>query len=325
MGISIGGAKLLLQEAVRKPFRGRVLTLGKQDILLSWSQLTQISREANVVIRCDHDISLSSKPWWAEKAYITDKSFLMALGFGEVRSIDASSYEGADYILDLNCPDLPDCLVGQFDVIIDGGTIEHVFHIPNALRNIFRMLAPGGRVIHQVPSSNHIDHGFYMFSPTLFWEFYATNHFDINSFQVIRFTQDYNGDPWEIYDYTPNCLVQASFGGLDDGMYAINCVATKTEISTGDLIPQQGLFVALWQKQQIEQGNLKATNAQIESKSAVQHSVSLPIQLLKKIFPTQAKRFLRAAASRLRGKSSAKPIPKGIRLPMALKCRTRYD
>jgi hypothetical protein len=50
-------------------------------------------------------------------------------------------------------------LVGQFDVVLDSGTIEHVFHIPDALKNVLS-LAQGGRVICMSPSSNHVDNGF---------------------------------------------------------------------------------------------------------------------------------------------------------------------
>ena len=62
-------------------------------------------------------------------------------------------------------------------MIIDGGTMEHIFHIPNVLNNIYRMLRVGGRIIHISPSSNYVDHGFYSFSPTLFYDFYQTNKF----------------------------------------------------------------------------------------------------------------------------------------------------
>src|SRR5207249_3920994 len=98
-------------------------------------------------------------------------TFFKALGFSEVAAMDYSDFESARYIHDLNSSEPPEHLLENFDVIIDGGTIEHVFHIPNVLNSIHKMLRPHGRTIHMSPSSNHIDHGFYMFSPTLFWDF----------------------------------------------------------------------------------------------------------------------------------------------------------
>jgi len=160
--------------------------------------------------------------------------------------MDYSDYEAADYIFDLNCENIPTELLDKFDLILDGGTIEHVFHLPNVLRNIFKMLKIGGRIIHFSPSSNHMDHGFYMFSPTFFSDYYKTNNFDINSIQVIRHTTHHEV-PWQISKYTPGCINRISYGGLDDAMYAISCVATKTPSSRFDLIPSQRNYAEeLW-------------------------------------------------------------------------------
>jgi hypothetical protein len=193
------------------------------------------------------NVTLSAKADFAAKEYISDDCLLRSLGFSETKVVDFSDYESADYIFDLNSGEVPEHLVEAFDVIIDGGTIEHVFHIPNALSNIYRMLRQGGRIIHISPSSNHTDHGFYMLSPTLFWDFYTANKFEVNTFQVFRYTPRHYMDPWIISDYQPGCLDRVSFGGLDDGMYGIICIVTKTKDSTGNVIPQQGSYVySIW-------------------------------------------------------------------------------
>jgi hypothetical protein len=91
-----------------------------------------------------------------------------------------------------------------------------------------------------------MDHGFYMFSPTLFWDFYSANKYEINLFQVFRYTERPAIDLWEVSNYTPGCLDAISSGGLDDARYAIFCVVTKNADSTGDKIPQQGTYVTTW-------------------------------------------------------------------------------
>jgi SAM-dependent methyltransferase len=246
MGIAKGSTKLLLKESIRRAFKGKVLTLGKQDIHFSYSTLQKMAEEFGVEL-CDPGQNiLSHKPEFAQSGYISDECLFKSLGFSECVAIDNSDYESAQYIFDLNKIEVPEHLLEAFDLIIDGGTFEHVFHIPNAFHNIFKMLKPGGRIIHLSPSSNHIDHGFYMFSPTLFWDFYETNRFEINAFQLIRHTTRPHTDEWEISDYQPGCLNQVSFGGLDDGMYAILCIVTKTEESTGDVVPQQKVFLSMW-------------------------------------------------------------------------------
>ena len=64
--------------------------------------------------------------------------------------MDNSDFEDADFIHDLNSVPAPKPLRDRFDVIFNYGTIEHVFHVPNALQNIHDMLKVGGRVIHDV-------------------------------------------------------------------------------------------------------------------------------------------------------------------------------
>lgn len=242
-----GGAKLLLQEGMRRPFQGqRLLTLGRQDINFTYDLLEKAAKELGARLCHPDPITLSHQATAALQGKISDDSFFKALGFSSVAALDYSSFESARHIFDLNSEAVAENLVGSFDVIIDGGTIEHVFHIPNALNNIHEMLSKNGRIVHMSPSSNHIDHGFYMFSPTLFWDFYKTNGYEINTFQVFRYTQRPSIDAWEISEYKPGCLNAVSFGGLDDGMYGIFCVATKTKDSTGDRIPQQGLYLRAW-------------------------------------------------------------------------------
>ena len=40
------------------------------------------------------------------------------------------------------------------DLVIDGGTIEHVFHIPNVLQNFHELLNINGRIIHFTKAIN---------------------------------------------------------------------------------------------------------------------------------------------------------------------------
>ncbi|MCC6913011.1 MAG: hypothetical protein IT566_04865 [Rhodospirillaceae bacterium] len=78
--------------------------------------------------------------------------------------------------LDLNAP-LPD--LGQFDVAIDFGTGEHIFDIKTFFENVHNVTAPGGVIIHGLPWHGFIDHGFYNFQPTLFFDMAAANGYRV--------------------------------------------------------------------------------------------------------------------------------------------------
>jgi len=248
MGINKSAAKVFLHESKRLELQGRLLTLGRQDVFLTTSELHGIIDAFGRKPVKEVMPVLSRKEELAKSGLISDQYLFSALGFSECMALDASSYEDADVVFDLNKPEPPRELMGQWDAVFDGGTIEHVFHVPNALSNIHKLLRVGGRVIHIAPSSNHMDHGFYMFSPTLFWDYYRANGWDINACQVFRYTTDLYAGDWQICDYVPGGLTRISMGGLDDALYGVILIATKTEKSTCDVIPQQGLYRDdLWQ------------------------------------------------------------------------------
>jgi len=254
MGLPKPSACLLLREALRRPFSGRVATLGRQDILFDYAWLRRTAASMGVAL-CPAEITLHREPTLALRGFLSDDSFLKSLGFAEIVRLDYSDFEAPDCLLDLNAPQTPEHLRQRFDVVLDGGTLEHVFHLPHALRHLFEMLKPGGRVIHFSPSANHLDHGFYMFCPALFWDYYTANQFEINTFYLYRYRP--TRDHWEVYQYQPEALAPAiRWGGLDDAMYGVHVVATRMATSTGDRVPQQGWYLKRWQEAK-SQGPLK--------------------------------------------------------------------
>jgi len=93
-------------------------------------------------------------------------------GAGRIDSIDNSQYQSASIIHDMNL-DLPPDLHGQYDTVIDSGCLEHIYNAPQALKNCSLLLKPGGQVIHVLPANNFCGHGFWQFSPELFFSLYS--------------------------------------------------------------------------------------------------------------------------------------------------------
>jgi SAM-dependent methyltransferase len=243
MGISKATTQIFLQESLRRPLEGRVLQLGRQAIYVSEDMVRNLATQLGAKLHKLQKTELSSDTNSAAQGFLLDRSFFGLLGFSECESLDCSDYEGADHIFDLNAPAVPDHLRNRFDFIFNGGTIEHVFHLPNVLANIFAMLRVGGRILHLAPSSNNIDHGFYMFSPTFFTDFYAANKYEINLAQIVRITPGHDLDqPWLATNYKPGSLDHREPSDFDDGLYVIFFIATKTAESTASVIPQQGFY-----------------------------------------------------------------------------------
>lgn len=102
---------------------------------------------------------------------------LLADHFGatSVDSVDVSDYEAASILHDFNLP-VPETLYGRYDTLIDFGTLEHIFQIPQALKNCSLLLRPGGQVLHVLPANNLCGHGFWQFSPELFLSLYSAQN-----------------------------------------------------------------------------------------------------------------------------------------------------
>lgn len=232
MGIARGAVALLLEEARRRPYSGRLLTLGRQTI---YTTSAEVFRQFSIFDIQPHGIiNLNQNE-------INDDLLFRWMGFDSVESLDYSDFEGATHLIDLNKDSLPNHMTEAYDVVIDSGTLEHVFNFPNALKNVSGMLKVGGRLILLSPSSNHLDHGFYMFSPTLFYDYFISNHFSIETIYLVRYSTNLD-EMWDAYLYEPEAWRDLHIGGLDDRPYAIFAVVTRQADSTLDAIPQQGYY-----------------------------------------------------------------------------------
>ena len=181
MAFILSTIRLLARSHAREPFEGPLLTLGRQGIYATLDQCREALRSEGVEPRplpegLDTGTNVPAFRRGATAAFTNDQALFHMLCGERAETLDVSDYEDADHIHDLNRP-VPESLRGRFGLIVDGGTLEHVFDVPQALRNLKAMLRPGGRIIHINPTNSWAEHGFYQFSPTLFHDFYATNGF----------------------------------------------------------------------------------------------------------------------------------------------------
>ena len=146
---------------------GRLLTLGHQNVCLEHREYCRVLEKLG---QSRND----SVPLFAD-------GLLRILGASEVEAMDFSPYEGAQIVHDLNQP-IPTEWHQRYDTIFDGGTLEHVFDFPTAIRNCMQMLKPGGRFISVTIPNNWCGHGFYQFSPELFYRVFAP----ANGFSVVE-------------------------------------------------------------------------------------------------------------------------------------------
>jgi SAM-dependent methyltransferase len=246
MGIPKAGAALLYELKKDYQLGDSVLQLGKQALYVEADQLPGIAAQFGFDVTMDNATKDQSGEYVPET--YNDIVFFEALGFKTVSSLDYSDYEGADLIHDLNTP-IPQSLHGKYDFVYDGGTLEHVFDFPQCLRNIHNLLKVGGLVAHAAPSHNHVDHGFYMYSPTVFWDYYHANHYKIIKSYIYEYETEhtaYTATPWLIYDYHPSAIQHLVGGGWGRKRLGIWFVAQKLSESRCDVVPQQGAYTNTW-------------------------------------------------------------------------------
>jgi hypothetical protein len=115
-------------------------------------------------------VDLSQAMAMAEQRY--SEPVLHRLGARLIDSLDASDYEGATLVHDLNRP-LPPELRATYSVVIDSGSLEHIFNFPVALAGCLECVALGGHYLAVTPMNNWAGHGFYQFSPELYFRVLA--------------------------------------------------------------------------------------------------------------------------------------------------------
>ena len=171
MGIDTAVSQFLLGAKASGADFTETLTIGRQFFYPDPRALAQMFHWQGIE-RDGGDI-LRESGGWAE-------AFFHLLGARSVTSLDASPFEGASLIHDLNLP-IDESLKERFSVVFDGGTLEHIFNVPQALRNCMEMLREGGTFIQHSPANNFMGHGFYQFSPELIYQVFSKS----NGFEVV--------------------------------------------------------------------------------------------------------------------------------------------
>lgn len=207
MGLSPSIIRLTMGLHRRRSFRGPVLTLGVQDVhatygdLKQWAALEQLPfREVPPAERALSTSRYFQTAGLTDRGYVHARTFFRTLGLSDYEDLDFSDVEGPALVHDLNDP-VPPPWHGRAGLLLDGGTCEHIFDLRAVLGNLVSLLAVGGTIFHISPLSGWINHGFYQFSPCLFFDFYQANAFDDFEAYIVRSRLDALDQPAQIIPY----------------------------------------------------------------------------------------------------------------------------
>jgi hypothetical protein len=184
---------------------------------------------------------------YGEKPTVRDIDFFRMVGVDEVYAVDISDFEGAEILLDLNRPLAPE-LEGTCGLLVDGSTLDNIFDPCTGLKNIARMLAPGGRcfLVNMGNASNDFTGIPYtMFNPLWFYDYFTTNNFEYCQVYATIYTADFK--PHMTYALSHEHLARIYDPGMvrpiiTPATMVLTVYAEKGADSTWDRLPTQHAY-----------------------------------------------------------------------------------
>jgi hypothetical protein len=183
MGLSWHPIKALIIAHMAGVNFERTATIGRQNLYISPSEL-------KALLALDERLAARFGEY-LEPYPVYGEPFYKMLGAKEIVSVDASKYEDATIVHDMNKPIATE-LKERFDFVHDGGSLEHVFNFPQAIKNCMEMVKVGGTLMLESPANNNFGHGFYQFSADLMYRVLSPE----NGFQVERMVA------YEFFDFS---------------------------------------------------------------------------------------------------------------------------
>lgn len=206
MGLDYHTVKLILKAKSQLSQIESVATIGRMGLTLRAFQLKSL-------LNLRENTDAIKREFFQDDGFC--ETFFHKIGVKEVDSFDFSSFENASYIHDFNLP-IPKDFHSKYDMVVDGGTLEHIFDFPNALRNCFKLLRKDGIFISSTPTNNQCGHGFYQFSPELYFSLCRLKN-NLNLMYLYI---------WEVYDHAPWYEV-VDPDKIDQRLYLFNTKPTK--------------------------------------------------------------------------------------------------
>lgn len=249
MGLMPSHIRMFLRMKNRYQFSGAICVLGNQEIWATPEDIERYCNEEGCASKRPASINRHTSRLFEDDpdlskiagGFVHARTFFEMVGFDNYVDIDQFEYDQPALRHDMNFP-VPEEIDDKFDLVLDGGTVEHIFDIAQVMSNMVRMVRVGGSVMHL--ASFDMDHGFYGLSPCFFFDYYRANGF--SDFSCYIMATDYSNvleafdrrRPYFEYQYGMDlsCLLSTSSSWL------IFFVARKTKNMKETQLPTQGMF-----------------------------------------------------------------------------------
>ncbi len=235
MGIDYNGARVLLHFKELGVDFSETATIGRQTLSLSIGDLQRAINNHRRSAETDCQV------FYAADGFA--EPFLRFIGAGNIASFDYSDYQMATHLHDMNLKIAPG-FHEKFSAVFDGGSLEHVFNFPVAIKNCMDMVKTGGHFISICPANNFLGHGFYQFSPELFFSVFSP----ANGFATIKILAFEDRPDTKIYEVIPPESLGERVTLINNRPVYLAVLARKCRHETELRIPQQSDYKLEWNK-----------------------------------------------------------------------------
>lgn len=124
-------------------------------------------------------VELGNQRFTAEGGHASTEAFYKSLGFENYTALDVNTRMGA-VVVDLNDRSAvrKANLAHSADLVTNNGTGEHIFNQAAVFENCHALCKPGGTMLHILPVSPWVNHGFYNYNPILFRDLAQANGYE---------------------------------------------------------------------------------------------------------------------------------------------------
>ena len=229
MALQLGTIRFIVEELLpRVETRGKVISLSRQRLTCPRQELA------------DYLTSVGFETPLPDRDKLTSRDLFPVLGFERYDDVDFTPDEHCTLVHDLNKP-IPDQYRGQYDLVFENGTIEHIFDIKTVFANLIAMTKVGGVIFHLSPQ-DLVNHGFYNFGPTTFYDVYRCNGFGPLTFYHVDFPEKWWKNPNLFYrriDFSPGRIKPESPKGY---FPLLGVIAVKERDLDEFVVPQQAIY-----------------------------------------------------------------------------------
>ncbi len=283
MGIDSNGARFLAYAKTLDVDFVQTAMIGRQNLYINPLKLRQVLEQ------------FGYGPTDQEVAGIFGRSdgfseaFFHYLGAQQVHSFDYSAYQNSTYIHDMNeviSDEFKEC----YSVVLDGGSLEHIFNFPVAIKNCMEMVKVGGHYLAITPANNFFGHGFYQFSPELYFTVFS----EVNGFKLEKMIAfEEKGDPtW----YSVKSPFEISGRVTLSNSFPVHLLVIAKRLDRRPIFqtsPQQSDYVSIWSSSE-----LASAPAKVESVAANIQKRPIHMRFAKALVPASVRRVIRKALDR---------------------------